>query len=89
MIPVSLSPDMNSPVIQDDITSCTDSSSSSSESEDEKAAATKVCKDTDIPVAKKAKRDAAKPVGTHSRKHVLTKLGVIWNLTNSPVGAGK
>ena len=46
MIPVSLSPEMNSPVIQDDITSCT-ASSSSSESEDEKAAATKVCKDTE------------------------------------------
>ena len=63
MIPVSLSPEMNSPVIQDDITSCTASSSSSSESEDEKAAATKVCTDTDIPVAKKAKSDAVKPVG--------------------------
>ena len=59
MIPVSLSPDMDSPVIQDDITTCSDSSSSSSESEGEKAAA-KVSKDTDIPLAKKAKRDPVK-----------------------------
>ena len=63
MIPVSLSPEMNSPVIQDDITSCTASDSDSSESDDEKTAATKVCKDTDVPVAKKAKSDAVKPVG--------------------------
>lgn len=59
VIPVSLSPDMStSPdvVIQDDLTSCTDSSTSSSESDSEKAAVAKYSKDTDIPVAKKSKR---------------------------------